>query len=41
VGAALIRHLTELLPVESQPLLEQRYARYRKFGRAAGADSWK
>ena len=32
VGAALIRQLKELLPVESQPLLEQRYARYRKFG---------
>ena len=32
VGAALIRQLNELLPVESQPLLEQRYARYRKFG---------
>ena len=31
VGAALIRQLRELLPVESQPLLEQRYARYRKF----------
>jgi acetyl-CoA carboxylase carboxyl transferase alpha subunit len=32
VGAALIRQLRELLAVESQALLEQRYARYRKFG---------
>jgi acyl-CoA carboxylase subunit beta len=32
VGAALIRQLKDLLPLESPPLLEQRYARYRKFG---------
>jgi acyl-CoA carboxylase subunit beta len=32
IRAALIRHLRELLTIDAEPLLQQRYARYRRFG---------
>lgn len=32
VRTALVRHMTELLMMDAEALLQQRYARYRKFG---------